>query len=57
MGRLFGIKPANAAMNIALIICVLLLVIGLIINQSNYWDKIIPIVAATIGYLFGKGKE
>ena len=44
-------------MNIALIICVLLLVIGLIINQSNYWDKIIPIVAATIGYLFGKGKE
>lgn len=55
-GYVFGVNSVNAAMHIAFVICVLLLGVGLIINDSQYWDKTVPIIAATIGYLFGKGK-
>lgn len=57
MGKLFGMKPTNAAMNIATFICIFLLIIGMFLNQSQFWDKTIPIVAATVGYLFGKGRN
>lgn len=55
MGKLFGTKKELASMNIALIICILLFMSGFIIKDPQYWDKIIPIVAATIGYIFGRG--
>lgn len=55
MGKIFGTKKELASMNIAVIICIILFVSGFFINDSQYWDKIIPIVAATIGYIFGRG--
>lgn len=55
MGKLFGTKKELASMNIAVVICLILFITGCIINDSQYWDKIIPIVAATIGYIFGRG--
>lgn len=42
-------------MFVALVICILLLIIGLIVNTDSIWDGIFPIFAATIGYIFGKG--
>lgn len=55
MGKLFGTKKELASMNIACIICIFLFLGGFIINESQYWDKVIPIIAATIGYIFGRG--
>lgn len=55
MGKLFGTKKELASMNIAVVICIILFVSGFFIKDSQYWDKIIPIVAATIGYIFGRG--
>ena len=55
MGKLFGTKKELASMNIAVVICIILFVAGFFIKDSQYWDKIIPIVAATIGYIFGRG--
>lgn len=55
MGKLFGTKKELASMNIAVVICLILFITGCIINDSQYWDKIIPIVAATIGYILGRG--
>lgn len=53
MGKLFGIKKELASMNIALTICIILLIAGFFVKDSSYWDKVIPIIAATIGYIFG----
>lgn len=55
MGKLFGTKKELASMNIAVVICIILFVAGFFINDPQYWDKIIPIAAATIGYIFGRG--
>lgn len=55
MGKLFGTKKELASMNIAVVICIILFVSGFFIKDTQYWDKIIPIVAATIGYIFGRG--
>lgn len=55
MGKLFGTKKELASMNIAVIICIILFISGFFIDDLQYWDKIIPIVAATIGYIFGRG--
>ncbi len=55
MGKLFGNKRELASMNIAFLICILLFVSGIIVGEQQYWDKVLPIVAAAIGYIFGKG--
>lgn len=55
MGKLFGTKKELASMNIAVMICIIVFIAGFFINDTQYWDKIIPIVAATIGYIFGRG--
>lgn len=55
MGKIFGTKKDLSAMFVALVICILLLIIGLIVNTDSIWDGIFPIFAATIGYIFGKG--
>lgn len=53
IGRIVGTNPTNAAINAALIICCVLVIVGFATNGSQ-WDKIIPAIAATIGYIFGK---
>lgn len=54
-GKTFGTKKELASMNIAVMICIIVFIAGFFINDTQYWDKIIPIVVATIGYIFGRG--
>lgn len=54
MGKLFGTKKELASMNIAVVICIILFISGFFINDPQYWDKVITLVAATIGYIFGR---
>lgn len=57
MGKIFGTKKELASMNIAVIICLILFISGFFINESQYWDKAITLVAATIGYIFGRSEK
>ena len=59
MGKVFGAKKENAAMHIALAICVLLAVIGWIsaTDEKDYWNVIIPAITTGMGYMFGKGER
>ncbi len=60
MGKFFGTKQENASIHIALTICVLLTIIGIICMfvGNNYWNMIIPGIMTTVGYIFGKsGKQ
>ena len=67
MGKFLGTKPANVAMNIALIICVLLILIVIIdfiyscsrggeINLDLV-NTIVPVISLSLGYIFGKGSS
>lgn len=55
--RLFG--RVNTKIYVAAFLCVILILTGIVINimncSSEYWDIIIPLIGATIGYIFGKG--
>lgn len=65
VGRFLGTNTANVAMNIAFILCIILLaiVIGDFIRISfneegfNYelFESVIPVLTLTLGYIFGKG--
>lgn len=57
MGKFFGNKKENASMNIALIICLLLAIIGSISMWCDHecWDVIIPAIMTSVGYMFGVG--
>lgn len=55
MEKIFGTNKELASMNIALIICAIMILVGLVINDQQYWDKIITIIAAMMGYIFGRG--
>lgn len=57
MGKLLGHNKENAAMNIALVICVLLATIGLICMFCGHecWNVIIPAIMTAVGYIFGRG--
>lgn len=59
LGRLFGNKKENQAMNIAFAICVLLVVVGLILTVlgQNFWNIIITGIMTTVGYIFGRGAK
>ena len=67
MGKFFGTKKENAAMNIAFVICCILFVFCLIdIIHAIIYDKsaytelikaILPIITLTLGYIFGKGEK
>ncbi|MBS6764152.1 MAG: hypothetical protein KH304_11330 [Clostridium sp.] len=49
----------NTKIYIAALLCLLLIITGIVINimnsSSEYWNIIIPLIGATIGYIFGKG--
>lgn len=67
MGRFFGTKKENAAMNIAFMICCILFVFclidiicAIIRGESAYTElikAILPIITLTLGYIFGKGEK
>lgn len=67
LGKLLGLKPINIAMNIALLICVLLILIVIIDTLHAYHiDKsinieliniVLPVVTLSLGYIFGKGSN
>lgn len=59
LGKFFGNKKENAAMNIAFMICVLLVAIGLILTAlgQNFWNIIFTAITTTVGYIFGRGSE
>ena len=59
MGKLFGRKKENAAMNIAFTICLLLVVIGIIcmIAGNEQWNIVITGIMTTVGYIFGRGAK
>ena len=46
-------------MNIALIICAILVIIGVIsqVGGKDYWEVIIPAVTTALGYIFGKSDK
>lgn len=57
MGKIFGHKKENAAMNIAFIICILLAIVGVVCMklENEKWDVIIPAIMTSVGYMFGVG--
>lgn len=67
MGKLFGTKRENASMNIAFVLCAILLffcavdiIHALTVGKAAYTElvkSILPIVTLTLGYIFGKGER
>ncbi len=57
MGKIFGNKKENAAMNIAFTICLIMAIIGIVCMCLNHecWDVIIPAIMTAVGYMFGVG--
>lgn len=53
LGKVLGTNKTNASMHIAFILCILLLIVGLVIRDNSIWDKIITLIAAALGYIFG----
>ena len=67
MGRIFGTKKENAAMNIAFTLCGILLIFcgidiihAVLIGKVAYTELVkgvIPVVTLTLGYIFGKSEK
>ena len=67
MGKLFGNKKENAAMNISAIICFLLILLCAVdVLSAIFTEKdlhmeliscIVPVVSLALGFMFGKGGE
>lgn len=59
MGKFFGNKKENAAMNIAFMVCILLIIIGIIcmVTGNEQWNLIITGIMTTVGYIFGRGSK
>ena len=65
MGKFLGNKPANASMNISLILCALLIVVliadfihSLCVSESINMElvkTVVPVITLSLGYIFGKG--
>lgn len=60
LGKFFG-GPANAPVNIAGLVLILLIVVGVIcivvptlMQPEPYWKLCIPIITLILGFLFGK---
>lgn len=56
MGKIFGNNKDLSSMYVAFAICILLAIIGFIINTEYIWNAIIPIIGTTIGYIFGRSR-
>ena len=59
MGKFFGNKKENAAMNISFTVCILLSLIGIIcmVLGHDYWNVILPAITSAVGYMFGVGAK
>lgn len=67
MGKLFGNRKENAAMNIAFWLCIILLlfcfldIMRMILTGGNAYSdlvkNVIPIISLTIGYILGKADK
>ncbi len=67
IGRLLGNKPANLAIHVIFILCILLLFLILLDNLYAYRtgrtinmeliNIIIPVITLAIGYIIGKGDQ
>lgn len=57
MGKIFGTKKNLSEIFVAFALCVLLVIIGVIVNSQETWDGILTIFTATVGYIFGKGSR
>lgn len=67
MGKIFGTRPENVSMHIALILCLILLLYcgidllaSVVLNRainSELWNTIMPVVTLALGFIFGKGVE
>ena len=55
MGKFFGNRKENAAINVGFMICLLLTVVGIIctIAGKDHWSVIITGIMTTVGYIFG----
>lgn len=63
MGKLFGNNSKNITLYITFITLVLLIVVGLVhillpleytqTTNLEFWQTIVPIITATLGYIFG----
>ena len=57
LGKLLGTNKVNVSMHITLIICVSLIVLGFFISDKDVWDKILTLIAASVGYIFGANQK
>ena len=59
LGKFFGNKKDNAAMNMAFVLCLLLSVIGIITmcHGQNFWNLIISAITSVVGYIFGRSSS
>ena len=55
VGKLFGCKKELASMNVAFVICALLMLAGVFVGTQEFWNGILPVIGAALGYIFGKG--
>lgn len=56
MGKNFGNNKDISSMYVAFAICILLAIIGFMINTEQIWSTIIPIISTAIGYIFGRSR-
>lgn len=56
MGKFFGNKKENAALNIAFTVCLLLVIVGIICMEmgNDQWNIIITGIMTIVGYIFGR---
>lgn len=67
LGKFFGTKKKNAAMNIAFTICAMLIILCMLDivraicnGESSYTELVkgvLPLITASMGYIFGKSNE
>ena len=67
MGRFFGTKKENAAMNVAFSICALLILLcaidaihAMYVGANAYTElikNVLPIISLAIGFIFGKSEK
>lgn len=57
-GNIFGHAESNAALHISFVLCFVLLLCAMICQCTGepIWEYVIPLISATIGYMFGKGR-
>ena len=66
-GKFFGTKKENASMNIAFVICLLLIIlcaidiIHAVLNDASAYTEltknVLPVISLSLGFIFGKGEK